>query len=417
MNRRRARWLEGAAVFAVLVAMIDTLGWREWRLVVDLMAVNSEAAAHRLAGGRLVRLPSAVERTRKLATDQLAEASTESVVAALTEIGGLQRRWIPTAAIGFLNLASEEFLRGRIRESVNALRGALLRDPTSPSLHRLQALFLFSVGERSPALAELAIAEAIAPGLREPVVELTPGDESRVKFEGLRLRTEFYPRRATENALALARAIRQSGDEAGAHSELARFRGQATVEIELARWAIDSGELDDAVEMLLPIASRSANPRRIRAQAWSVIAVARDLGGDAEAALAAAGEALALDPNSTAPYLTLAGLAQGRGDLESAFEHLQRAWGMDPANTGLLTRIASVAEQAGRTADALLALERAVEIEPGTPRLAVLLVELQLRTGHYSEAAMSLSRALDRHPTDPGLLRLADRLPREVGIR
>jgi Flp pilus assembly protein TadD len=90
---------------------------------------------------------------------------------------------------------------------------------------------------------------------------------------------------------------------------------------------------------------------------------------------------------------------------------------MDPADTGLLTRIASVAEQAGKPADALLALERAVEIEPGTPRLAVLLVELQLRTGRYAEAAMSLSRALDRHPTDPGLLRLADRLPREIGIR
>ena len=74
MIRRRARWLEGAAVFAVLVAMIDTLGWREWRLVVDLVAVNPEAAAHRLGSGRLVRLPSAVDRTRKLATDRMLEA-------------------------------------------------------------------------------------------------------------------------------------------------------------------------------------------------------------------------------------------------------------------------------------------------------------------------------------------------------
>ena len=58
-----------------------------------------------------------------------------------------------------------------------------------------------------------------------------------------------------------------------------------------------------------------------------------------------------------------------------------------------------------------------MEIEPGSPRLSTLLVELQLRTGHYTEAAVSLSRGLDRHPTDPDLLRLADRLPREIGIR
>jgi Flp pilus assembly protein TadD len=45
------------------------------------------------------------------------------------------------------------------------------------------------------------------------------------------------------------------------------------------------------------------------------------------------------------------------------------------------------------------------------------LVELQLRTGRYAQAAVALSEALDRHPTDAGLLTLADRLPREVGIR
>jgi Flp pilus assembly protein TadD len=90
---------------------------------------------------------------------------------------------------------------------------------------------------------------------------------------------------------------------------------------------------------------------------------------------------------------------------------------MDPADTRLLTRIASVAEQAGRQEEALLALERAVEIDPGSPELAVRLISLQLRAGRYAEAAVALSEALDRHPTDPGLLSLADRLPREIGIR
>jgi tetratricopeptide (TPR) repeat protein len=133
--------------------------------------------------------------------------------------------------------------------------------------------------------------------------------------------------------------------------------------------------------------------------------------------VAAAQEGLKLDPDSAAPYVTLAGLAQGRGDLEGALDHLRRAWGMQPADTRLLTRIASVAEQAGKWEDALLALERAVEIEPGSPDHAVRLVSLQLRAGRYAEAAVALSESLDRHPTNPGLLSLADRLPREVGIR
>ena len=90
---------------------------------------------------------------------------------------------------------------------------------------------------------------------------------------------------------------------------------------------------------------------------------------------------------------------------------------MAPTDTRLLVRIAVVAEEAGKPADALLALSRAVEIESESPRLAARLAALQLRTGRFTEAALTLSRALDRFPTDPELLRLAERLQRDVGIR
>ena len=59
---------------------------------------------------------------------------------------------------------------------------------------------------------------------------------------------------------------------------------------------------------------------------------------------------------------------------------------------------------------------QAVEIDPASPALASRLVQLQLRSRRYTEAAVTLSEFLDRHPTDPGLLQLADRLHREVGI-
>jgi Tfp pilus assembly protein PilF len=90
---------------------------------------------------------------------------------------------------------------------------------------------------------------------------------------------------------------------------------------------------------------------------------------------------------------------------------------MAPSNVGLLVQIAVVAESVGKPADALLALERTVEIEPESPHHVARLVALQLRNGLYTDAAVTLSRALDRFPTDPELLRLAERLRRDVGIR
>ena len=417
MKRFRASWLVGWAAIAVSVAAVDGVGWQIRRTIGNKLSVNPEAAAIRLGSGPLVVLPSLVVRARRLVTGDLGGATEESLLRALTRIGRLQRRWMPADATGFVNLAREEFLRGRVQESVDALAMALVRDPTSAYLHRFNALFLLSLGDRDTALSELSVAEAIAPGLRLPEVELTAEDQRQVRLEGLRLRAEHYPRRRTETSLALARELRNDGDEMGARSMLEELRGRPEVEIEIARWEIEAGDYLEALDLLLPIARRKTNTRALRARSWSMVAIAQDLDGNGEEALSAARQALELDPDSPAPYVALAGLAQGRGELDDALDHLRRAWGMNPADVRLLTRIASVAEQAGKQEDALLALERAVEIEPGSPRLAARLVELQLRTGRYAQAAVTLSESLDRHPTDAGLLNLADRLPREVGIR
>jgi tetratricopeptide (TPR) repeat protein len=417
VKRLRPSWLVVGAAIAVAVAAVDSAGWQIRRTIANTLTVNPEAAAIRLGTGPLVVLPSLIVRARQLVTGDLAGATEESLLRALARVGRLQRRWLPADATGFVNLAREEFLRERAQESVDALEKALVRNPTSAYLHRFNALFLFSVGERSSALSELSVAEAIAPGMRRPEVELAAEDQRQVRLEGLRLRADYYPRRKTETSLALARELRIDGDDVGARSMLEDLRGRPEVEIEIARWAIEAGDYFEALELLLPIANRPANPRALRSRSWSMVAVAQDLDGNGEEALSAARHAVELDPDSAAPYVALAGLAQGRGDLEGALNHLRSARGMNPADIRLLTRIASVAEQAGKHEEALLTLERAVEIEPGAPELAARLVELQLRTGRYTEAAMALSESLDRHPTDPGLLNLADRLRREVGIR
>jgi len=385
MNPGKPRRLAVLAFGAVVVIAIDTCGSYGWNRIARNTALNPEAGAVELASSRVVGLPPFVERSRRMAVRDLGMASREAVVDALARLGGLQLRWMSV-------------------ESLRMLTDALVRDPTSPSLRRLHALVLLAIGNHLGGLEELAIAEALAPGLRSPEVELTPEDHRWVRLEGLRLRRDFYPRRPTETAIALARELRVDGDLASARDVLSEFGDHPEVKMELARWAIDENDPQRAIKLLAEITSRAAFPRTLKARAWSMAALALDQDGDVGGALEAAHSALRLDPRSSAPYVTLAGLAQRRGDSGAALEHLRRAWGMAPADTRLLVRIAVVAEEAGKPADALLALGRAVEIEPESPDLVVRLAALQLRNGRFTEAAVTLSHALDRFPTHPGLL-------------
>jgi len=417
MNRGKPHLLALLVLGPILVTALDTCGSFGWKRIARTTALNPEAGAVELASNWVVGLPPFVERSRRIAARDLGMASREAVVEALARLGGLQVGWMPVDPVGFTNLARELLLRDRPRESLSMLTDALVRDPTSPSLHRLHAIVLLALGNHRGGLEELAIAEALAPGLRSPEVELTPEDHRWVRLEGLRLRRDFYPRRPTETAIALARELRVNGDRASARNILSEFEDHPEVRMELARWAIDEGNPQNAIELLAEITSWAAFPRSLRARAWAMAAVALDQDGDVAGALEAAHSALRLDPRSSTPYVTLAGLAQRRDDSAAALEHLRRAWGMAPADTRLLVRIAVVAEEAGKPADALLALGRAVEIEPESPDLVARLAALQLRTGRFTEAAVTLSHALDRFPTDPGLLRLAEKLQRDVGIR
>ncbi len=417
MNRRSKRWLVVMTAVSVFVAAIDCLGWLGWRAVSRTLAVNSEAGALRLNTGAGVHLPSFIERSRRLSGRDLGTASREVVIAALGRLGTRQVFWFAASGVGFTNLARQALLRDQLGEALGYLGHGLRRDPTSPYLRRLRAIVLVAQGDLDAALQDLAIAEAVAPGLRVPRVDLAPENDRWVRLQGLRLQRSYYPRRSTQIALVLARELKLDGDGIAAREILAEFEDHPEVRLEFARWAVETGDYPRALNILTEITDRQTYPRSVRSQAWSQAAVARELGGDPEGALEAAEAALALDPRSPAPYVTLAGLARNRGDSEAALTHLRRAWGMAPSNVGLLIQIAVVAEGVGKAADALLALERTVEIEPESPHHVARLVALQLRSGRYTDAAVTLSRALDRFPTDPELLRLAERLRRDVGIR
>ncbi len=419
MSRQLAAgsWLRILAGIAVLILAVETLGAWRWGRAAAVLMRNPDRGAVMLSDDRSVALPSFVERSRRLVVRDFGSADREVVVAALTRLGHRQTAWIPAHPSGFTHLSHAALLGDQPAVALDLLGKSLKRDPLSPALRRLRAMVLLYLGVLDEALLDLAIAEAVAPGLQSPEIELPPEDQRAVRLESLRLRSELYPRKRTETALTLARLLRSQGDVAAAELVLADFGGRPEIELERARWAMEEGDLGRAIPILESIAERSSYPRAIRASAWSSIAVARDRDGDRDGALAAAQAALQLMPASPAPYVTLAGLAQRRGDADLALQHLRRAWGMAPTDVGLLHRIAAVAEGSGKTSDAILALERAVEIEPNEARHAAALVSFQIRNRDFVEAAGALSQALDRFPTDPELLRLAERLQRDIGIR
>lgn len=411
----RVRILLASAAVAVMAA--EVAGWWWWQQLQGLARVNPNAAAGRLCRSGLAAWPPMVVRARRLPAAALESVPRPLLADLLERFGGLQRAWLPAHPAGFTDLARAELLRGRVNEAGIHLEAALARSPTSARLQRLAAAVLLMQGELAAALESLAVAEAIAPGLRSPPVQLVAEEEARVRLRALELRDRYYPRRRVDNALALARALRSAGETATAEGLLAAHAEHPEVQLEMARWAIDDGDRTDAAIRLDAVIGDRACPRSQRSRAWAMLALVRELDGDRSGALAAADRALALEPESPHPWMTLAALAESRGDFEAALGHLRRAWGMSPTDVGLLTRIARVAEQAGRPADALLALERAVEVNPESPAAAARLVALQIRQGRYAEAAIAVSRALDRHPTDPVLIELTERLRREIGAR
>jgi Tfp pilus assembly protein PilF len=379
------------------------------------MADDPAAGASRAATDASLALPYAVHVSRRFGSSELLGAPREVLASALDRISGLQRSWYPVDPVGWVNRSRADLLHDRVEGALTAISGALERDPTSPSVHRLAALVFHRMGRRSEALEHLAEAQALADRLDGPVIDLTAEDAEWIRREALERRIARYPRQRVSTTLDLARFLKSNGEGEEARELLGGLSPHPEVEVELARWDLGDGDLSSASRRLEAVTQRTALPSTMRVRAWALLAEVRDHQGDAEGALDAAREALALAPESTAPYLALAVLAERRGDDSEALEHLRRAWGISPTDIPLLLRIASVAERAGRSADARLALERAVEVDPASPELAARLVDYHLRRGQFMEAAMRLSRALDRHPADRRLLGLADRLRREVG--
>lgn len=417
MSRRSPRWLVVVAGLAVVIELVGVAGWLSWRRFVRVLEDNPPAGAELLARDPWLRLPPAVRRARRFPGRRLALADDEAVVPALNAIGRDQIRWFPADPRGFVNRARATLIEGELEEALVDLDAGVLRDPTSPDIHRLMALTERARGRNPQALEHLAVAQGLGPRDLPLGLELTPEEESWVRLEGLERRLSYYPRARSGGVIALARELRVRDRKELGREFLEGESGDPRVALELARWDMDAGRMFEAESRLADLASRRGLPASLQAETWTVTAMVRDRMGDVDGVVVAAEMALAYDPRSAGPYRVLANLAERRGDVDAALAQLRRAWGMNPTDISLLMSVARVAEKAGQLDDARLALERAVSVDPDNPALRARLVDFHLRHGDFMQATVTLSDALDRFPTDPALLRLADRLRADVSRR
>jgi tetratricopeptide (TPR) repeat protein len=409
-TRPRPLWLVVVMGVALALEALGALGWWCWHDTRRQLAATPDIGATRLAESACLALPPAVEHSRRLISGDLRAVSLDLVPGALRQLARHQGRWTPVNPVCFKNQAQACILEDDTRGGRDALDQALARDPTSPYLHRFVAVVLRRSGYPEQFLDHLAQARALTHDSPRTRIELTPEDELRVAHEALQRRVELYPRHRVETLLELAAALRKQGDDEQANAVLAPVRSEPMVRLAQARLFLTRGDTGAALAEVEELATRRRYPRRLRAAAWSLLAQARDLEDDHDAAVAAAATAVRLDPRSPAPFLALAAMAERRGDAETAFEHLSRAWGMALTDVNLLLRVARVAEQAGKPADARMALERAASLASDRPEVGAQLVDFYIRHRDFERATLQLTELLDRFPTNPQLLRMTGRI-------
>ncbi len=417
MKRTRLWPLIAVAALAVMIEILGLLGSWAWDMTAKTLYRDADAGVAALVDSTLLKLPPAVLRSRRLIAADLEAGEQGRVVEALEVLARRQIRGMVAHPDGYLNLARAQLIRGRIFDGQADLAAAIKRDPTRPFAIRLLGLVTLFQGRFDKAMNLLAQAEAVAPGYRVPWIELTDEDQARLRLAGLDRRLEIYPRLRVMTLISIGQSLRAMGRPEEADLRLEQAAGDPRADLVRAQWALSAGDAPVAAGMALGLAQQRRLPKKIRAAAWSLLAQALEIQGDSKGALVACQRALRLAPESAAPHLALARIAQRRGDVEEAVGHFRRAWGMDPSNVSILLQFASAAETAGMKTDARMALERAVDLDPGNTGTVLRLVDFQLRTGALMEATMTLSRAMDLAPADPNLLRMAERLRREVTKR
>lgn len=404
-----------AVVACFVIEATSSVGRSAWVRTLETISENPSSGAERLRDEALLVLPTALSRAGAFPDTNLANAESEVVAAGLHRMGELQVLWLPTDPVGWLNLSRAAMIRSNRSATSRALERALALAPTSASIHRLAAVHALLSGDRASHIMHLIEANAIGQSERTPLTSLSPLEIERVRLEAQMRRVELYPLQRVQNQLRLAESLRRRGEKSAAAQVLSDAQPHPDLQLARARWDLEDGAYESALEQALDLTGRKVLPVRTRVQAWFVVAQVRKHMGDEPGALEAARETTRLDPRSPHPHLIFADIAEQSGDPEAALSHVRHAWGMSPTDTRVLLRLAKLSEETGNYRDAGLAWRRASELVPDDRSIALERIRFYIRRGDFREASALLAHATDRFPEDTRFVSLLGQS--WVGIR
>ena len=132
-----------------------------------------------------------------------------------------------------------------------------------------------------------------------------------------------------------------------------------------------------------------------RADVRYALGFAREITGDADAALAEYREATRIDPLDGAAYTAAGALLVARGALEEAAAEFQKAVDRDPDDPGALLQLAVVLDLQGKAKEAIAAYQKVVKLQPGNARAFHALGLALEGAGRSQEALPAFSKAAE----------------------
>jgi tetratricopeptide (TPR) repeat protein len=372
----RALWLKGGALF--------NLG----RAAPALECLEAAAAADSQRAEYLATLARVAEELGR--HDVVARACRSAV--ALDDQDG--ETWF--------RLAAAEARLARFEAARRALAEAIAENPARPGALFLEAWIEEGLGNKPRAIT-----------LYQEHLEIHPRDQvTRRRLVGLLVETRREAE-AYREAQIVSRAAPRDPDALAVEADLA-FKVGRTAEAARALERLASLAPDDPenvrqrVEVLAR--NRRASDALGLAQSWSarhegdyrgamLLARARFLTGEGDAALAEARRAVDLAPDSLAPRLLLGRLCQMHKRWAEASEVWSEVRSRDPSRPGVGLDLAYCREQLGDIEGAEQAAREVLAVEPGNPSalnfLGYMLADHNLK---LEEAEQLIQKAVEQEP-------------------
>jgi tetratricopeptide (TPR) repeat protein len=285
--------------------------------------------------------------------------------------------------------------RGALGEAEVLWRKAIAKDPNEPMLS-------FNLGLVARRLGKL---DEAAKRFRDTIRRTPTHVEARLALAGIHIDQHRFSAAERELSEVVANL-----DRALAHPDGAQLRPmQARARNMLGHVLYRLGHFEPALEMLEQAEREAGEEGPRRAQILGDRALALGGLGRHDDAIAQAGQALALAPQSAVLHHALGFVLYFAGRVSDAIPPIEKAIELDPSFTPALRTLALAQTAAGKTDDAVDALQRALRQNPvdrdAVLQLSFLYIETRpVPVGARGPRTLSQSRARRcARPQQPGL--------------